>query len=183
MDMILSLVNVARPLAEERSNGKLCHIRLSSCSLSFSMYRSLTAHLSHHSQIEYCTSFVDKATDIGVRYALNASEWCRIRNHLILSKSRLTTPISKSTDEASSALDATAEQDFLRQLRHLLESKDNNLSLVLFVTHKKSVLQACDRVLVLSDGRVTETGSYDVLDSKKGDQLRKLMMGESSILK
>ena len=89
---------------------------------------------------------------------------------------------STEIDEASSALDAPTEHDFLQRLRLLLESKENNLSAVLFITHKRSVLQACDRVAVLSHGRIAEKGLYDVLDKTKGDQLRKLMMGESSKL-
>jgi ABC-type multidrug transport system fused ATPase/permease subunit len=44
-------------------------------------------------------------------------------------------------------------------------------------------MRACDRVLVLHDGKIVEKGSYDFLDSTKGDQLRKLMMSESSELK
>lgn len=86
-------------------------------------------------------------------------------------------------DEASSALDQAGEQDLLQRLRGLLDNKDNNLAAVLFVTHKKSVMTACDRVIVLHDGKIVEKGSYDFLDKTKGDQLRKLMMGESSVIK
>ncbi|KAL7461308.1 hypothetical protein ACHAXS_001729, partial [Conticribra weissflogii] len=86
-------------------------------------------------------------------------------------------------DEASSALDGAAEQDLLNRLRFLLDSKENNLSAILFITHKKSVLQFCDRVAILSEGRIIEKGRYDDLDRTKGDQLRKLMMAESSVIK
>ena len=58
-------------------------------------------------------------------------------------------------DESSSALDAQAEQDLLLSLRRLLESDDNNLSAVLFITHKNSVINACDRSITLSEGRIT----------------------------
>lgn len=59
-------------------------------------------------------------------------------------------------DESSSALDAQAEQDLLLSLRRLLESDDNNLSAVLFITHKNSVINACDRSITLSEGRITD---------------------------
>ena len=61
------------------------------------------------------------------------------------------------SDESSSALDAQAEQDLLISLRRLLESDDNNLSAVLFITHKNSnsVMNACDRSIMLSEGRIT----------------------------
>lgn len=81
-------------------------------------------------------------------------------------------------DEASSALDGPAEQDFLQRLRLILESKDNNLSAVLFISHKKSVLKACDRVAVLSNGKISEMGVFDSLDSIKGGRLRKEMVDD-----
>ncbi|KAL7486947.1 hypothetical protein ACHAW6_015330 [Cyclotella cf. meneghiniana] len=105
------------------------------------------------------------------------------KQRLSIARALLTKPRILLLDEASSALDAAGEQDILQRLRKLLESKDNNLSAILFVTHKKSVMKACDRVVILSDGRIIEKGSYDFLDKTKGDQLRKLMMGESSNLK
>ena len=95
------------------------------------------------------------------------------KQRLCIARALLTKPRILALDEASSALDAPTEQDILKRLRFLLESKENNLSAVLFITHKRSVLQACDRVAVLSHGRIAETGAYD-----EGDQLRKLLFGE-----
>ena len=83
------------------------------------------------------------------------------------------------SDEASSALDGPSEQDFLQRLRLTLERKENNLAAVLFITHKKSVLRACDRVAVLSGGRIAEMGEFDSLDSIKGGRLRKEMVDDS----
>ncbi len=70
-------------------------------------------------------------------------------------KSCLNLHTSSFPDESSSALDAQAEQDLLISLRRLLESDDNNLSAVLFITHKNSVMNACDRSIMLSEGRIT----------------------------
>ncbi len=83
-------------------------------------------------------------------------------------------------DEASSALDSPSEQEILQRLRHTLESEDNNLAAVLFITHKKSVLRACDRVAVLSNGRIAEMGVFDSLDSIRGGRLRKEMVDDSA---
>ena len=63
--------------------------------------------------------------------------------------------LEQQPDESSSALDMQAEQDLLLSLRRLLESDDNNLSAVLFITHKNSVMNACDRSIMLSEGRIT----------------------------
>ncbi len=64
-------------------------------------------------------------------------------------------------------------------MRLLLESKDNNISSILFITHKKSVLRACDRVLVLSKGEIVEVGEFDSLDKLGGDELKRLMEGNN----
>ncbi len=77
------------------------------------------------------------------------------------------TSLSSVPDEASSALDEPSEQDFLQRLHLTLKSKDNNLAAVLFITHKKSVLRACDRVAVLSNGRIADMGVFDSLDPKR----------------
>ncbi|KAL7550580.1 hypothetical protein ACHAWF_013798 [Thalassiosira exigua] len=105
------------------------------------------------------------------------------KQRLCIARALLTKPRILALDEGTSALDGPTEQDFLRRLRDLLESKESNISAVVFITHKKSVLEACDRVAVLSDGRITETGALQALDRIKGGQLRKLMMGLGSALK
>ena len=51
-------------------------------------------------------------------------------------------------DEATSALDAKTEKKLLENLK----SKQDIT--VLFITHRESVLEECDRVLTVSDGRI-----------------------------
>jgi ABC-type dipeptide/oligopeptide/nickel transport system ATPase component len=65
-------------------------------------------------------------------------------------------PMHCEQDESSSALDSRSEQDILLSLRRLLESDDNNLSAVLFITHKKTVMNSCDRSIILSEGRIVD---------------------------
>lgn len=92
--------------------------------------------------------------------------------------SKSTNIVSQSPkDEASSALDGPTEKDILLRLRRLLESKENSISSILFITHKKSVLRACDRVLVLSKGKIVDAGDFGMLDDASGDQLKRLMEG------
>mmetsp|Transcript_30011 Transcript_30011/g.62731 ORF Transcript_30011/g.62731 Transcript_30011/m.62731 type:complete len:301 (-) Transcript_30011:386-1288(-) len=78
------------------------------------------------------------------------------KQRLCIARALLTKPRVLALDEASSALDALTEKDFLERLRILLDSKDNNISAILFITHKSSVIRACDRVAVLSHGRIVE---------------------------
>mmetsp|Transcript_8570 Transcript_8570/g.17285 ORF Transcript_8570/g.17285 Transcript_8570/m.17285 type:complete len:752 (-) Transcript_8570:250-2505(-) len=75
------------------------------------------------------------------------------KQRLCIARALLTEPRILALDESSSALDAQAEQELLLSLRRLLESDDNNLSAVLFVTHKNSVMNACDRSIMLSEGK------------------------------
>eukprot|EP00986_Skeletonema_menzelii_P020188 scaffold30447_cov160-Skeletonema_menzelii.AAC.3 len=77
------------------------------------------------------------------------------KQRICIARALLTEPRILALDESSSALDAQAEQDLLISLRRLLESDDNNLSAVLFITHKNSVMNACDRSIMLSEGRIT----------------------------
>jgi len=78
------------------------------------------------------------------------------KQRLCIARALLTNPRVLALDEATSALDALTEKDLLERLRILLDSKDNNISAILFITHKKSVIRACDRVAVLSHGRIVE---------------------------
>ena len=64
-------------------------------------------------------------------------------------------PMHCEQDESSSALDSRSEQDILLSLRRLLESDDNNLSAVLFTTHK-TLMNACDRWIIISEGRTVD---------------------------
>ena len=75
------------------------------------------------------------------------------KQRLCIARALLMKPKILCLDESSSALDSLTEKDFLHRLRELVNSEDNNLSAVIFMTHKQSVLQACDRVAVLTDGR------------------------------
>lgn len=63
---------------------------------------------------------------------------------------------SFASDEASSALDQKSENDLLQSLRTLIKSESDNLAGVLFVTHKKNVMRACDRVVLLHDGNIID---------------------------
>ncbi|HHX53583.1 MAG TPA: ABC transporter ATP-binding protein [Clostridiales bacterium] len=67
-------------------------------------------------------------------------------------------------DEPSSALDPIAEYELFSQLDELSENK-----LALFISHRLSSTKFCDRIVVLSDGKIVETGCHDDLMHKKGE--------------
>lgn len=61
-------------------------------------------------------------------------------------------------DEPTSALDPRAERQLLDTV--VQETRDR---ILLVVSHRLSTVQAADRILVLSGGRVTESGPHDRL--------------------
>lgn len=66
-------------------------------------------------------------------------------------------------DEATSALDSEVEAAIQSQLNHLMEGKT-----VLAVAHRLSTIAALDRLIVLDQGKVVESGSHQDLLKNEG---------------
>uniref|UniRef100_A0A1D2ABS2 ABC transporter B family member 25, mitochondrial n=1 Tax=Auxenochlorella protothecoides TaxID=3075 RepID=A0A1D2ABS2_AUXPR len=66
-------------------------------------------------------------------------------------------------DEATSALDTATEKSIMGSLRELAAGRTS-----VFVAHRLSTVQACDRIYVLRDGIVAEQGSHPQLLAKGG---------------
>ncbi|KAJ7673984.1 P-loop containing nucleoside triphosphate hydrolase protein [Mycena polygramma] len=66
-------------------------------------------------------------------------------------------------DECTSALDSANQAVVLETIRHAKVGRTT-----IMVTHKLPVMQMCDRILVMHDGRVAEHGSFDQLMKRKG---------------
>jgi subfamily B ATP-binding cassette protein MsbA len=61
-------------------------------------------------------------------------------------------------DEPTSNLDATSEQEFFASLDRLAEGRTT-----LIIAHRLSTAQRADRILVLEEGRLVETGTHQEL--------------------
>ena len=66
-------------------------------------------------------------------------------------------------DEPTAALDAIAENEMYKMVNDLVEDHT-----ALFISHRLSSTQFCDRILFLENGKIAEDGTHDQLMRKKG---------------
>ena len=85
------------------------------------------------------------------------------RQRIAIARTLLGKPKLLVMDEATSALDYDTER---RVCNNLLESMDN--STVLFITHRLSSIRRADRILMMHDGALVETGTHNELMDLKG---------------
>ncbi|KAL4423145.1 hypothetical protein ABPG77_007798 [Micractinium sp. CCAP 211/92] len=100
------------------------------------------------------------ATTVGERgLKLSGGE----KQRVAIARAFLRQPRLLICDEATSALDTATERGIQASLRELAAGRTS-----VFVAHRLSTVQACDRIYVLSDGRVEEQGTHQELLSARG---------------
>ncbi len=67
-------------------------------------------------------------------------------------------------DEAASNVDIDSEECIMRAMKELCEKKT-----VIFISHRIKNTIDSDMIIMLSDGEITESGTYKELDGNKGD--------------
>jgi len=69
-------------------------------------------------------------------------------------------------DEATSALDANTENLIQDSLKHIMQNKTTIL-----IAHRLNTIKNADKVIVLSEGKIVESGSFD--DVSKTEAFKK----------
>jgi ATP-binding cassette, subfamily B, bacterial len=85
------------------------------------------------------------------------------RQRLVIARALLVDPPILILDEATSALDAETEAQVQDALTRLMKGRT-----VFIIAHRLSTVTAADRVIVLSRGQVSETGTHDELLARQG---------------
>ena len=85
------------------------------------------------------------------------------RQRLAIARTFYKNPSLYIFDDCLSAIDATKEQRILKQLK--LESKEKSS---IIISHRISTLKDADKIIVLDNGEITESGSHRELLSQKG---------------
>lgn len=67
-------------------------------------------------------------------------------------------------DEPTAALDPIAESEVYEKFHEVTKNKT-----ALYISHRLASTRFCDRILMLKDGKITESGSHDELTAKNGE--------------
>ena len=85
------------------------------------------------------------------------------RQRLAIARTLLGNPRLLVMDEATSALDYDTERRVCQNLSEALKG-----CTVFFVTHRLSTVRNADKIIMMHQGAVVETGSHDELIQKRG---------------
>lgn len=109
-------------------------------------------------------------TEIG-RLSLSGGQ----RQRLAIARALLKKPAILALDEATSSLDATSEHRVNDAIDKILRGRQTTC---LFVAHRLSTIARAERIVVLEDGRITESGTYRELVSLENSRFRTLMAAQ-----
>ena len=85
------------------------------------------------------------------------------KQRIAIARALLKDPAFLILDEATSALDVESEHLVQEALERLMEGRAS-----LVIAHRLSTIQHADRVLVLEEGHIVESGSHQELLGQKG---------------
>ena len=83
------------------------------------------------------------------------------RQRIAIARALFTNPRVLIFDEATSALDYESEAIIQRNMRHISQGRT-----VLIIAHRLSAVRHANRIVVMDQGAIVESGTHDVLVSK-----------------
>ncbi|KAL8475388.1 hypothetical protein ACS0TY_028161 [Phlomoides rotata] len=89
------------------------------------------------------------------------------KQRIAIARALLRDPIILILDEATSALDAESE-GYIKEVLRSLKNDTRRGTTVIVIAQRLSTIKAADRILVLNDGQVVESGSHEELVQKEG---------------
>lgn len=111
-------------------------------------------------------------TEIG-RLSLSGGQ----RQRLAIARALLKKPAILALDEATSSLDATSEHRVNDAIEKILRKRHTTC---LFVAHRLSTIARAERIVVLEDGHIIESGTYRQLVNREDSRFRVLMAAQLS---
>ncbi|CAN5160613.1 ABC transporter transmembrane domain-containing protein [soil metagenome] len=93
------------------------------------------------------------------------------RQRIAIARAILKNPSILILDEATSSLDAKSEQLVQEALEKLMENRTT-----IVIAHRLSTIRKADRILVIKDGRIAESGSHEELSGLDNGIYRNLLM-------
>ncbi|KAJ6593390.1 P-loop containing nucleoside triphosphate hydrolase protein [Mycena capillaripes] len=97
------------------------------------------------------------------------------RQRLAIARALLKKPVLLALDEATSSLDATSEHRVNDAIDKILRNRNTTC---LFVAHRISTIARAERIVVLEDGQIVESGTYHELVSRHDSRFRALMAAQ-----
>lgn len=85
------------------------------------------------------------------------------KQKLMIARSIYKGGVTVVLDEPTAALDPIAESELYHRYAELTTDKTS-----FFISHRFASTRFCDRILLLSGGRITESGSHDELIAENG---------------
>lgn len=95
------------------------------------------------------------------------------RQRLSIARAVLRDPPILILDEPTASLDARTEQEVLRRLADWGRGR-----IIFVVTHRLSTIRGADRIALLEDGRIAETGNHDELMAREDGRYRAFVEAE-----